>query len=437
MSEPCTYSRRANQAAPLPKHCGRSLAAIAVRGTSPRRERQLSRAEDSESVRVQRTLLVDKEEAAHGCRKTTSSSNAGRMAPRPICPTCGSRRWTRDASTRQLICDEGHILASFLPTTTEHQGEGAGAGGYTRKFKRTKVALDDEAGGQQSADGKWHGDRAQFLLWQAVQLTLRRCVHALTSDSNSNSANEASTSAAGGIAFPKELERAARDLFALYALSYEGERYGRLNTGKPTKHKHRGGGGGGGDDMSDDEDVSGSEDGSDDEGNEGIPAAPARYYNGDERPVPRAGAVGAGTLRRVGAARFRPRRKKLAQRRDATKAEGPAEDDDGSVTEEEDEEDRARREARSDDDEEDESRSEDDVPSPPSARSERESEHDSAAMTDEGQEAPREEEPKPWRRGPNRRVNPRKALSIDVVLAMTYLSCLALRLPVFLNDIVQ
>lgn len=120
------------------------------------------------------------------------------MARRPRCPVCRSRRWHRDGLSGAIVCEEGHLLAGYVQETTETQ---EGPSQHTQTTRRIRKNRQRKL--KPPANDHFHGDRSQFLVWQAMQLILREQLRVLIDD----------------LGWPVQLEAVARDLWALLVAS--------------------------------------------------------------------------------------------------------------------------------------------------------------------------------------------------------------------------
>jgi len=120
------------------------------------------------------------------------------MARRPRCTVCGSKRWHRDALSGSVVCDEGHLLQGYVHETTDTQEGPSQHTQTTRRIRKNKHKKH-----RPPANAHFHGHRARFLHYQALQLVLRHQLRALIDD----------------LGWPAELEPVARDLWQLLVAS--------------------------------------------------------------------------------------------------------------------------------------------------------------------------------------------------------------------------
>ncbi|GAA5906399.1 hypothetical protein JCM8208_004645 [Rhodotorula glutinis] len=166
------------------------------------------------------------------------------MARRPRCTVCGSKRWHRDALSGSIVCDEGHLLQGYVHETTDTQEGPSQHTQTTRRLRKNKHKKH-----RPPSNTHFHGHRARFLHYQCIQLVLRHQLRTLIDD----------------LGWPAELEPVARDLWQLVVASsnveptpadarrddeppgsYAGPRPG-LRYARAGRHKYgpRGGGGAG------------------------------------------------------------------------------------------------------------------------------------------------------------------------------------------------
>ncbi|GAA5846229.1 hypothetical protein JCM9279_005866 [Rhodotorula babjevae] len=120
------------------------------------------------------------------------------MARRPRCTVCGSKRWHRDALSGSVVCEEGHLLQGYVHETTDtHEGPSQHTQ-TTRRMRKNKHKKH-----RPPSNHHFHGPRARFLHYQALQLVLRHQLRALIDD----------------LGWPAELEPIARDLWGLLIAS--------------------------------------------------------------------------------------------------------------------------------------------------------------------------------------------------------------------------
>ncbi|KAI0032047.1 hypothetical protein K488DRAFT_50812 [Vararia minispora EC-137] len=118
------------------------------------------------------------------------------MAPRKKCPVCGSREWRKEPSSGLLVCSDGHILKDYRVEVND-----ANDGGQHTMRKRTIKSQRTVKERTSKADPKlYHGARAQFHLFQCLQLLLRKQVAALIK----------------AWELPPEFETMCRDIWALH-----------------------------------------------------------------------------------------------------------------------------------------------------------------------------------------------------------------------------
>ncbi|GAA6019241.1 hypothetical protein JCM10207_005050 [Rhodosporidiobolus poonsookiae] len=120
------------------------------------------------------------------------------MARRPRCPVCRSKRWHRDALSGSIVCEEGHLLQGYVQETTETQ---EGPSQHTQQTRRMRKNRQRKL--RPPNNDYFHGDRARFLVYQAMQLILREQVRVVIDH----------------LGFPAELEAVTRDLWALLVAS--------------------------------------------------------------------------------------------------------------------------------------------------------------------------------------------------------------------------
>ncbi|KAL8290589.1 hypothetical protein RQP46_002847 [Phenoliferia psychrophenolica] len=119
------------------------------------------------------------------------------MGRKPRCPICHSKKWHRDALSGSVVCEDGHLLQGYMQESTESQ-EASNFLTTTRRIRKNnarKVKVPKNA--------HLHGERAQFLLAQALQLVLRHQLHVLVDQ----------------LGFPSDLESVCRDLWAMLIAS--------------------------------------------------------------------------------------------------------------------------------------------------------------------------------------------------------------------------
>ncbi|KAM0751069.1 hypothetical protein T439DRAFT_225039 [Meredithblackwellia eburnea MCA 4105] len=131
------------------------------------------------------------------------------MSPR--CPQCGSTRWTRDPLSQTLICEDGHFLAGFVQESIDTQEGPSIHTGQRRRLKKIRkdTQADDDAEGHQGPRSRkvkhahYQGHRATFLKYQAFQYILRLQLQTLITKHR----------------FPSQLEIVAKELFTLFLAS--------------------------------------------------------------------------------------------------------------------------------------------------------------------------------------------------------------------------
>ncbi|KAK4048169.1 hypothetical protein OIO90_005933 [Microbotryomycetes sp. JL221] len=314
----------------------------------------------------------------------------------PPCLACGSTRYHRDKSSGSLVCQEGHILQGYVNESNEQDiGSQPGAKTATLRAQRLKRLPGDKERRQSSSKAAqhFHGQRAGFLLWQTLQWVLRVQVDELIKPA----------SRGGHFEWPVELEAITRDLWAMYMASV------------------------------------------------GVRDAPRDFAQGQEPATSYAGA-------REGMDRSKPKRRRT--KIDEGKLKRKREDEDGVVAEDEDEEDvdgelapgklkrhQARRHTKIDDEmdldsDDDDGDIDTESETEPDADDEDNGEDPDAAL-------PQDEEtnlgsPRPYevlddlpqtKARKHYTDNPRERPRMDALLAIIYLACTTLRLPVFLSDI--
>ncbi|GAA6061300.1 hypothetical protein JCM10212_005414 [Sporobolomyces blumeae] len=119
------------------------------------------------------------------------------MAPRPRCPICRSKRWHRDALSGSIVCEEGHLLAGYVQESIEAEQPSQ----HFLQARRERRGRGRKP--KPPSNDHFHGDRATFLVYQAMQLILREQLRVLVDD----------------LGWPVQLEPVARDLWTLLVAS--------------------------------------------------------------------------------------------------------------------------------------------------------------------------------------------------------------------------
>ncbi|SGY19347.1 BQ5605_C014g07625 [Microbotryum silenes-dioicae] len=122
------------------------------------------------------------------------------MAPRPRCPVCRSRKWHRDqlsGSQVTIVCEEGHLLQGYVNESNEANGPSQHVATRQRVHKARRKST------RPPPNAHYHGQRSTFLVWQALQLVLRRQLSVLIDE----------------LGWPVQLEPVARDLWAVLLAS--------------------------------------------------------------------------------------------------------------------------------------------------------------------------------------------------------------------------
>ncbi|KAI5124915.1 hypothetical protein M0805_007343 [Coniferiporia weirii] len=91
------------------------------------------------------------------------------MAPALRCPTCGSKKWSKEARSGAILCGEGHSLTNYRNETTED----ADFRQHTmrkRTLKSTKLKKDKV---DKASHILYHGERARYHYFQCLQVLLR------------------------------------------------------------------------------------------------------------------------------------------------------------------------------------------------------------------------------------------------------------------------
>ncbi|GAA5993928.1 hypothetical protein JCM11641_005397 [Rhodosporidiobolus odoratus] len=307
------------------------------------------------------------------------------MAPRFRCPVCRSKRWHKDSLSGSVVCEEGHLLSGYVQETTETQEGPSQTAQTTRRLRKNKGRKQ-----RPPSNDYFHGDRSQFLVYQAMQLIFREQLRIVIDE----------------LGWPAEIEAVARDLWAMLvassklsaaprdfeqgeepAGSYSGPRPGDRYThsGRRKKQKLRGKNEDGDEESDEEEDEPPDDTGTNGATGNGAAATDGEGRNGD----------GGGSGSRD-------------EESDASSYFSAADADD----------ERAPEGARS---------------RPPSPSP--------ATGPAQPAETPSERFLPPPKRPPRRpppktaSTDPRDAPRLDYTLLLLYLACITLRLPVFLSDI--
>lgn len=97
----------------------------------------------------------------------------------------------------RVVCEEGHLLQGYVQESTESQ-EVSQFVTQTRRVRKNKAKKL-----KPPSNDHFHGERALFLRWQALQFILRQQLRILVDN----------------LGFPEELEHVCRDLFAMLVAS--------------------------------------------------------------------------------------------------------------------------------------------------------------------------------------------------------------------------
>ncbi|GAA5870736.1 hypothetical protein JCM8547_005042 [Rhodosporidiobolus lusitaniae] len=122
----------------------------------------------------------------------------GTTSVRPRCPICGTKSWHRDPLSGAIVCEEGHLLPSFLEETDDTQEGPSQHAQTTRRFRKNKGKRY-----RAPTNNHFHGDRAEFAVWQAMQLIFR----------------EQCRIAVDELGWPDAFENIARDLWTFLVVS--------------------------------------------------------------------------------------------------------------------------------------------------------------------------------------------------------------------------
>ncbi|GAA6037379.1 hypothetical protein JCM8097_008539 [Rhodosporidiobolus ruineniae] len=319
------------------------------------------------------------------------------MGPRPRCPVCRSKRWHRDALSGSIVCEEGHLLQGYVQETTETQEGPSQHTQTTRRLRKNKQRKQ-----RPPNNAYLHGDRARFLVWQAIQLVFREQLRIAIDE----------------LGWPAEIEGVARDLWGMLVASSN------------------------------------------------VPAAPRDYENDDEPPTSYTGPRPGDRYTKIGRRKKPKPKKKRRRRRgqfdsDDEEDEEDAEDDAGGTGDGGRAGEAAGAATDTEKGEDDSSGNESDASSyfsaadaddergPAGAASRPNSPSPAPGPAPQPDPQPPPDDPDsnlyfpPPKRPPRRSTavvptsDPREAPRMEFTLLVLYLACVTLRLPVFLSDILH
>ncbi|BGP18223.1 hypothetical protein JCM10213_007851 [Rhodosporidiobolus nylandii] len=330
------------------------------------------------------------------------------MAPRMRCPVCRSKRWHKDSLSGSIVCEEGHLLQGYVQESTETQ---EGPSQYTQTTRRIRKNKGRKQ--KPPSNDHFHGDRARFAVYQAMQLIFREQLRVVIDE----------------LGWPAEIEPVARDLWAMLvassqvppaprdfdkgeepAGSYSGPRAGDRYTKSGRRKKMRTRKKRGSDDEGEEEDGE-AEDGS--AGGAGGGAGGTRAGSGANGAAPAAGASGATT--------------------DTERQSGGSSDGGGSS----DSDGASSTFSFAGDDVDGGDADDERAPSAPASRPGSPSPPPTPAV-DPPKQSFLPPPKRPTRAFPHQKrtsTDVREAPKLEVTLLLLYLSCIALRLPVFLADV--